>query len=107
MPDKPLRVVGIRQRRIESGAEQLEAHGPGEGFEVVAEVAPSLQAILHVEEARLPAHLPPSVNLGSRSRNRLKPRRSLARIPQMRTLPGEVRARFPYIVQRNSRQQRG
>src|SRR3954465_13675245 len=30
----------------------------------------------------------------------------LTRIPQMRTFPGEVRARFRYIVQRNSRDQR-
>src|SRR4051794_31746072 len=31
----------------------------------------------------------------------------LTRIPQMHMLLGEVRARFWYIVQRNSRQQRG
>jgi FG-GAP repeat len=32
---------------------------------------------------------------------------SSTRIPQMRTLPGEVRARFRYIVQRNRRRERG
>jgi hypothetical protein len=53
------------------GAEQREVYGSRKGFEVITEIAQPLQAVRDIEEAWLPAHLLPSVNLGSRSRNRL------------------------------------
>jgi hypothetical protein len=53
-----LRPIAIAERRGQVRAEHLEVHHRREGLELVADVAQTTQPLFHVEQSRLPFHVP-------------------------------------------------
>ena len=52
-----LRSVAIGERCVQVRPEDLEIHHPGERLELVADVAQSTQALIQIEQSRLPLHV--------------------------------------------------